>query len=103
MLNDDLVQPLRGFGEHPHRDTEICTYIVDGYLTHQDSMGTKETLQRGDIQFMTAGRGVYHQEHNLHDTLPLRFIQIWITPRTRGLKPNYGSGRGDIERRRNQW
>jgi hypothetical protein len=54
VLNDDLVQPQRGFGEHPHRDTEICTYIVEGYLTHQDSMGTAETLGRGAIQYMVS-------------------------------------------------
>lgn len=51
-MNDDLVQPARGFGAHPHRDVEICTYVVDGELTHQDSMGTKESLGRGAIQYM---------------------------------------------------
>jgi len=75
-MNDDLVQPDRGFGAHPHRNVEICTYIVNGSLTHQDSMGTKETLTRGAIQFMTAGSGVTHSEHNLDKTNPLRFIQI---------------------------
>jgi len=103
VMNDDLVQPLRGFGEHPHRDVEICTYIVEGHLTHKDSMGTEETLNRGSVQFMTAGRGVYHSEHNLHDSEPLRFIQIWLNTRQRGLKPNYGSLIGNAERRRNQW
>lgn len=103
VMNDDLVQPNRGFGEHPHRDAEICTYVVQGHLTHQDSMGTAETLHRGAVQFMTAGRGVSHSEHNLHQSDPLRFIQIWITTRTRGLKPNYGSFVGDEAGRRNQW
>lgn len=102
-MNDDLVQPDRGFGEHPHRDVEICTYIVQGHLTHQDSMGTEETLHRGAVQFMSAGRGVYHSEHNRHASDPLRFIQIWINTRTRGLKPNYGSFIGNEEGRRNQW
>jgi quercetin 2,3-dioxygenase len=103
-MNDDLVQPNRGFGEHPHRDVEICTYIVEGALTHKDSMGTDETLTRGAVQFMTAGRGVYHSEHNLHPTQPLRFIQIWINTRQRGLKPNYGSFPGDDPSLRwNQW
>jgi redox-sensitive bicupin YhaK (pirin superfamily) len=69
---------------------EICTYIVNGELTHKDSMGTQETLGRGSIQFITAGTGVQHSEHNLHPQKPLRFIQIWIVPRQRGLKPNYG-------------
>uniref|UniRef100_A0A7S2TL20 Pirin N-terminal domain-containing protein n=1 Tax=Lotharella oceanica TaxID=641309 RepID=A0A7S2TL20_9EUKA len=90
VMNDDLVQPKRGFGEHPHRDAEICTYVVHGQLTHQDSMGTKESLGKGSIQFMTAGTGVRHSEHNLHNE-PLRFIQMWLTPKAGGLKPNYGS------------
>jgi len=100
-MNDDLVQPDRGFGEHGHRDVEICTYIVQGSLTHKDSMGTSETLERGAIQFMTAGSGVTHSEHNLSKTDPLRFIPIWINTRTRSLRPNYGSASGDAEARKN--
>ena len=103
VMNDDLVQPSRGFGEHPHRDMEICTYIVSGNLTHQDSMGTAETLTRGAIQFMTAGTGVYHSEHNKNPESPLRFIQMWINPRRRGLQPNYGSGVTDVEARHNKF
>lgn len=99
---------------------EICTYIVEGSLTHQDSMGTQETLGkflismvnvalnvvpagRGAIQFMTAGTGVTHSEHNLDKHNPLRFVQIWITTRKRGLKPNYGSFGGDEPGRQNAW
>jgi redox-sensitive bicupin YhaK (pirin superfamily) len=93
VMNDDLVQAKRGFGTHPHRDMEIITYIVEGELTHQDSLGTKESLGRGSIQFMTAGTGVRHSEFNQGDK-PLRFIQTWIVPAQRGLKPNYGSFRG---------
>lgn len=102
VMNDDLVQPRRGFGEHPHRDMEICTYVVEGSLTHGDSMGTEETLHRGAIQYMTAGKGVFHSEYNESD-VPLRFIQIWINTRTRGLKPNYGSFCGDDGARHNAW
>jgi redox-sensitive bicupin YhaK (pirin superfamily) len=80
-MNDDLVQPSRGFGAHPHRDAEIVTYIVQGQLTHKDSMGTRETLGPGSVQFMTAGSGVTHSEHNLDAEHPLRFIQMWFTPR----------------------
>jgi len=90
VMNDDLVQPRRGFGTHPHRDMEIITYIVEGMLTHKDSMGTEESLGRGSIQFMTAGQGVCHSEFNNGDK-PLRFIQTWIKPASFGLKPNYGS------------
>lgn len=103
VMNDDLVQPDRGFGQHPHRDMEICTYVVDGSLTHKDSMGTEESLPRGSIQFMTAGKGVLHSEYNNSKTNILRFVQIWITPRSFGLKPNYGSMTGDAPSRQNQW
>ena len=103
VMNDDLVQPKRGFGEHPHRDMEIITYIVEGSLTHKDSMGTKETLGRGSVQFMTAGKGVYHSEFNDNDK-PLRFIQTWIVPSRRGLTPNYGSynGKSNAGERKNK-
>ena len=94
VMNDDLVQPHRGFGTHPHSNMEIITYVVQSQLTHQDSMGTKETLGRGSIQFMTAGTGVRHSEFNHGDT-PLRFIQTWMTPTKRSLSPNYDSYRGD--------
>lgn len=103
VLNDDRVQPARGFGTHPHRDMEIVTYIVEGELTHQDSMGTAETLGRGAVQFMTAGTGVRHSEHNLSPEKPLRFIQMWIMPKQRGLKPNYGSAVGEDAARHNKW
>jgi redox-sensitive bicupin YhaK (pirin superfamily) len=96
VLNDDLVQGERGFGRHPHRDVEIVTYIVEGELTHQDSMGTRETLGRGSVQFMTAGTGIQHSEHNLNKQ-PLRFCQIWITPRAQGLTPEYGGYEGGSE------
>lgn len=106
VLNDDLVQPDRGFGMHPHRDMEILTYIVDGFLTHKDSMGTEETIGRGSIQFMTAGTGIRHSEHNLRPDTPLRFIQMWITPSQRGLRPKYGSMVGDdkaAKDRKDKW
>ena len=68
VINEDKVRPLTGFATHSHSNMEILTYVVHGELTHQDSMGTKETLGRGSIQFMTAGKGVRHSEHNLGDT-----------------------------------
>lgn len=102
VMNDDLVQPERGFGTHGHRDAEICTYVVQGNLTHKDSMGTSETLGPGSVQFMTAGSGIHHSEHNLGKK-PLRFVQIWLTPRRRGLTPQYGSYPGDAAKRANSW
>lgn len=98
VMNDDLVQPHTGFGKHGHADMEIITYVVHGGLYHKDSMGTKETLGRGSVQFMTAGTGVRHEEFN-HEDKPLRFIQTWIVPRSRGLKPNYGSSHGCEDRK----
>ena len=101
VMNDDLVQPKRGFGTHPHSNMEIVTYVVDGELTHKDSMGTEESLGKGSIQFMTAGTGIRHSEYNDGDK-PLRFIQTWIVPSQSNLKPNYGSYRGDPNLRKNQ-
>jgi redox-sensitive bicupin YhaK (pirin superfamily) len=91
VMNDDFVQPNRGFGTHGHSNMEIVTYIIQGDLTHEDSMGTSETLGRGSVQFMTAGRGVRHSEFNVNKDKGLRFIQTWIVPRQNGLVPNYGS------------
>jgi len=103
VMNDDLVQPHRGFGTHGHSNMEIVTYIVSGQLTHKDSMGTEESLGRGSIQFMTAGKGVRHSEFN-HGDIPLRFIQTWIVPAQHGLTPKYGSYvGGSPETRKNQF
>jgi len=90
-MNDDFVQPDRGFGTHGHANMEIITYIVQGKLAHKDNMGTEEELGRGSVQFMTAGRGVRHSEYNHEKESGLRFIQTWIVPRKNGLRPNYGS------------
>ena len=103
VLNDDLVQPSRGFGTHPHANMEIATIILSGALTHQDSMGSKETLSRGGVQFMSAASGVQHSEHNLSPTEPLRFLQIWITPRVRGGPPAYGGHSGRSSERHNKF
>lgn len=102
VLNDDLVQPKTGFDTHPHRDMEIISYVVDGELTHGDSMGNKSTLKRGHVQYMSAGTGVYHSEHNLGDSI-LRFLQIWIYPDATGHKPNYGEYKFDWDERKNNW
>jgi redox-sensitive bicupin YhaK (pirin superfamily) len=105
VLNDDLVQPRRGFGTHGHSDMEIVTLVVTGELSHADSMGSGETLGRGSIQYMSAGEGVNHSEQNA-GAVPVRFIQSWVVPRTRGAQPVYGS-LPDSEARRtarhNKW
>eukprot|EP00633_Aureoumbra_lagunensis_P001574 CAMPEP_0197288812 /NCGR_PEP_ID=MMETSP0890-20130614/5983_1 /TAXON_ID=44058 ORGANISM="Aureoumbra lagunensis, Strain CCMP1510" /NCGR_SAMPLE_ID=MMETSP0890 /ASSEMBLY_ACC=CAM_ASM_000533 /LENGTH=284 /DNA_ID=CAMNT_0042759799 /DNA_START=746 /DNA_END=1600 /DNA_ORIENTATION=- len=102
VQNDDLVQPKRMFGTHPHSNMEIITYVVEGDLTHKDSRGNEETLGPGSIQFMSAGTGIRHSEGNPNEK-PLRFIQSWITPRRMNLTPNYGSARGEVCSRRDQW
>lgn len=102
VLNDDLVEAGSGFEMHPHRDMEIISYVVEGELTHQDSMGNRETISRGEIQYMSAGTGVVHSEHNRGDSL-LRFLQIWILPDRTGGKPNYGDHRFPVESRRDNW
>ena len=102
VVNDDLFDPQSGFGTHPHRDMEIVSYVVNGALTHQDSMGNRRELTRGQVQYMSAGTGVTHSEFNLTDG-PLRFLQIWILPDKSGHKPNYGDYRFPWEEREGRW
>jgi redox-sensitive bicupin YhaK (pirin superfamily) len=92
VLNDDIVHPNSGFGMHPHKDMEIISYIVKGEITHEDSMGHKESLQRGEVQYMSAGTGVLHSEYN-HGSEDLRLLQIWILPPQKNMQPLYGSYR----------
>jgi quercetin 2,3-dioxygenase len=102
VINDDLIDPNTGFDTHPHRDMEIISYIVNGNLTHGDSMGNKNTVTRGHVQYMSAGTGVYHSEHNLGKDI-LRLLQIWILPDKKGYKPSYGDYRFNWEDRKNKW
>eukprot|EP00891_Asterochloris_glomerata_P005623 jgi/Astpho2/5623/fgenesh1_pm.00079_%23_32_t len=101
VLNDDLVQPHAGFGAHPHRDAEIFSYIVEGSLSHQDSMQNKESLPRGCVQYLSAGTGIRHSEMNDGDETT-RFLQVWLTPDKRGHKPQYGSSVYTKQDRHNQ-
>lgn len=102
VINDDLVKSQTGFEMHPHRDMEIISYVVDGELTHGDSMKNKQTISRGHVQYMSAGTGIMHSEHNYGlDTA--RFLQIWIVPDQKGYKPNYGDFRLNWSDRVNRW
>ena len=89
VLNDDIIQPGTGFGTHPHRDMEIISYIINGTLSHKDSMGNARTVRRGEVQYMSAGTGVAHSEYN-HGNEEVRLAQIWILPDKKGYPPNYG-------------
>lgn len=102
VINDDLVKAGTGFDTHPHRDMEIVSYVVNGELTHGDSMGNKNTISRGHVQYMSAGTGVLHSEQNF-GAETVRFLQIWIFPDKKGYKPNYGDYRFEWNGRRNKW
>ena len=102
VINDDLIQGKTGFPMHPHNDMEIVSYVIDGKITHKDSMGNASELSRGEVQYMSAGTGVYHSEYNLSDE-NLRLLQIWIYPDKEDYKPNYGENKFNWSDRENKW
>ena len=89
VINDDLIAPGRGFGMHGHRDMEIVTYVLEGELAHEDSLGNGASILPGDVQRMSAGRGIMHSEFNKASDRRTHLLQIWIEPSERGLKPGY--------------
>lgn len=89
VINDDVVEPGRGFGEHPHRDAEIFSYVIEGELQHKDSMGNGRVIKTGDLQYMSAGSGVVHSEFNPSQKNPVHFLQVWLMPQESGGKPRY--------------
>ena len=96
VINDDTVAPAHGFGAHGHRDMEIVSYVLDGELSHKDSMGNGEAggmnsgiMRPGDVQRMSAGTGVLHSEFNNSREQPVHFLQIWILPKFKGIRPGY--------------
>ena len=102
VMNEDTVQPGGGFGEHPHENMEIVTYVLEGALEHKDSMGNGEILRPGEFQRMSAGSGITHSEFNPSQTDPVHLYQIWIFPDKKGLTPSYEQKRFDDDKMVNQ-
>ena len=103
VLNEDWIEPGKGFGTHPHRDMEIVTYMVEGALEHKDSMGNGSTIRPGELQRMTAGTGVMHSEFNASAENQAHLLQIWILPERPGLEPGYEQKLFETEEKRDRW
>lgn len=101
VFNDDVVEPGSGFPTHPHEEMEIITVVLEGEITHKDSMGNTSTIRQGDVQRMSAGTGLTHSEFNLADK-PVHFYQIWLYPDEKGLTPSYDQKRFDAASWRNK-
>ena len=99
VLNDDMVDGSRGFGEHPHDNMEIISIPLEGELVHKDSMGNQAVIKSGEIQVMSAGTGIYHSEYNKDNSAPVKFLQIWIYPNQRNVTPRYDQMEIDMTER----
>ena len=102
VLNDDTVEAGMGFGKHPHDNMEIISIPLEGDLQHQDSMGNTAVIRKGDIQVMSAGTGIQHSEFNASKTDAVKFLQIWVFPKTRNVTPRYDQITLDITDRHNK-
>lgn len=103
VMNEDWVQPAMGFGTHPHRDMEIVTYVLEGALEHNDSMGNGSVLRPGEFQRMSAGSGITHSEFNPSDAEFLHLYQIWLYPQRKGIEPSYEQKAFDSRERHNRF
>ena len=102
VLNDDIVQPNMGFGTHPHQNMEIISIPLKGALSHKDSMGNKRAIEVGEVQVMSAGTGLTHSEFNDSKTDETNFLQLWIIPEEKGVKPNYEQRKFDSSEHKNK-
>ncbi len=102
VINEDYVAPSMGFGKHPHRDMEILTYVLEGAVKHEDSVGSSETLVPGELQHMSAGSGIRHSEMNPSDTETLHLLQIWLVPNKTGIPPKYEQKKFPIQQEPNK-
>ena len=100
VINDDTVEPGGGFATHGHTDMEIISYVLDGALEHKDSMGNGSVIRPGDVQHMSAGKGVTHSEYNHSSTKPVHFLQIWLEPNRTGTDPGYNQEHFPLDDRR---
>lgn len=89
VINEDIISPKSGFSTHNHANMEIITYVLEGSLTHEDTLGHKKTIQKGDVQYMRAGYGISHSEYNDSIKEKTHFLQIWLLPRKRDVSPTY--------------
>ena len=96
VINDDKIAAGEGFPTHPHKDMEILTYVMEGAVAHQDSMGNKEQVNAGEFQIMSAGTGIRHSEFNAHQDRDLHLYQIWIIPDQKNLTPRYEQKAFDV-------
>jgi len=102
VINEDLIAPGNGFGQHPHDNMEIISYMAAGRLAHKDTLGTVQTISPGEVQFMSAGTGLEHSEFNPSQTEPAHLLQIWIKPAARNAKPAYGQKKFPIHDERDR-
>ena len=100
VINEDRVNPGAGFGTHSHRDMEIISYVLEGELAHKDSTGSASTIRPGDVQRMSAGRGVQHSEFNPSASEGVHFLQVWIQPNVQGIPPSYEEKRYSADEKR---
>jgi len=103
VINEDIIDPSQGFGMHPHKDMEIITYMLQGELQHRDSLGNGSVIKAGDVQRMTAGKGIVHSEFNASNTNSAHLLQIWILPDHQRLMPSYEEKCFSQEQKQDRW